>query len=204
MDWNNILKRFVAKESERYPGLVRPWKLRDGRVAATDGHALIILNSEVVEADEPTEKVPDVDVVVSLKLIGKPKPFPLVPALEQTECSLCKGKKKGHKCKECNGTGEHECECNMCTEDECGDCKGTGFVRVLVGTGDFNCPKCSGNGAIINMDHAISIFDSKFRVFDLHRFDGLQIKEVQMLSGSSSMQLKFDEGVGVICSLVQR
>lgn len=200
MNWDEVLKRFVHPDpSPRYPGLGKPWALADGRVCATDGKAAIILNKGVIEVEANDGKTADIANIVDCNQGDKLPWIDAIPALEKKPCRLCGGKGTGHKCKECNGTGEHECYCNQCTCDKCEYCKGHGFIR---GTGEAKCPDCEG-GQIIP-DGQEAVWGKHCLGLELvHRFDGIKITSASSPSANHVVFLHFDEGIGVLVPLTK-
>ena len=203
MNWNEVLNRFVHPEpSEKYKGMAKPWMLPDGRVCATDGKAAIVLKKGVADVEPNDGGVPDITAIVDCKHGERLSWIEAVPALEKKQCRLCGGKGTGHKCKLCNGTGEHECDCNQCTCDECEDCNGTGFLRVTKGIGDAKCPDCEG-GQLIADGQEVVWGNHSLGLALVHRFNGIKINSASSLSSKNVVLLHFDEGIGVLVPLTK-
>jgi hypothetical protein len=120
MNQHEIINRFTGT-STRYDGLGKPWMLKDGRIVATDGKAMIVLDAEhQMTIDQNLGKVPDPEDILKksppanafykhLKEFPDPSPF--------------------------------------MTKEECPDCHGTGHFGPCVGPDRRDCQECDGKGS---------------------------------------------------------
>jgi hypothetical protein len=82
----------------------------------------------------------------------EPQPLPLFDAIPETAFEPCWCKTGRVKdCRDCQGTGEHECDCEECDCLECRKCDGRGVRSAMHGHGE-PCQDCDGQARVLKDD----------------------------------------------------
>jgi len=127
--------------------LKKPWSL-DQWTYASNGHIAI----RVPRRDDVPEnpKAPEIEQHFALAETLEFKPFTLsIPPLDYPNCSTCGGRGWGVTCRACNGTGEHNCDCDYC-DRQCSECDG--YCIEPADSDDvpekdrIPCEECDGSG----------------------------------------------------------
>ena len=146
------LRKFCATSDVRLY-LHAPWREPDGRVVATNGEVLIVLDSRDGDYAPPVEKMTGrIDSLIDVPEPDRAAPVALstVDLSASAQCGECNGTGKGNDiCRSCAGDGEfehhgHYYECEACDRTgrvekdnlgECNYCDGTGRARQLIEVG---------------------------------------------------------------------
>lgn len=175
---------FCLHEPSRY-SLEKPWRLPDGRVAATDARILVVLD-DGSGFDEPAGKVPD--VVKALKHFGEAAEWLPYPEIKGPPRGADDEWNTGQVCSECDGAGYEECsQCGH--EEECSHCDGDGRVN---GVWWYDRDEGERYMNVGNMT-----FDRRYLwLFTL--FENVVWQEETLNGSPNALNVKFDGGIGVL------
>ncbi len=178
----------------------KPFKLPDGRICATDGKIIVVVNDSIeVDDADVTEKNFKKIWEFSAPKLFKDGFTPLKIKLATCPlCSECDGtgiQPPTIDCKECAGVGEFEC--NLGHFHPCDKCAGTGNIPSPNPEGKCSpCESCGGSGKGFAVEH---FGDIDFEVKYLELLVGLPNIEYFLVKGKKNMmRFRFDGGVGCL------
>lgn len=144
------LKPFCSTNKD---GLHEPFSI-SGYTYATNGQVAIRVDRrEGVAEGGPKEphKIESLFAAAENDTFAAADHLRALPKQADSYCKSCRSVGKLVECETCNGTGEHECDCEHCEED-CDDCKGKGGIPYIPDRSDItgrkliDCSDCEGTG----------------------------------------------------------
>jgi RecJ-like exonuclease len=200
----DILQRYFCADSQEPRWWMRTPHIVGGRVCATNGHWIGVLDPSTVPSDLATEdskyeRIRLVDTVdhyagtfIAASAIG----------IRTSKCPDCKGAGRASEatCEDCEGKGEFW---HGSHEYECKECEGTGNM-VLVGAGE-SCSTCQGAGRVpeyapsTHGDAAANLSASCIYIAALRALGGeISAEVVDTGNGNVAWLLRFPGGRGLL------
>lgn len=193
------LMKFCDPTEMRYY-LHKPFKLPDGRICASDGKIIVVVNDsiEIEPSDVPEKNLQKIYEWIAPELFNDgfaPLKIKLPVCPLCTECDGTGIQPPTIECEECAGAGELECDLGHF--HDCEECDGTGKIPSRDSEAkDSPCESCGGSGKGFAVE---TLGDRSFQVKYLELLVGLPNIEYFLVDGKENMmRFRFDGGVGCL------